>query len=131
MWAMRAAGMPQAEVSEISESPLNWVRRRMMSEDPVLVALRRIEAQMAEGFVSADVRMTQLRVDMMGKLEQVQNELTAIREDLSVAGFAAMRAVKRTDSDREDMQDLNELVNTVLRSLMRLRTDVDELKDRK
>ena len=113
-----------------------------MSDDRVLAALTRLEAQMAEGFVSADAKMTELRSELrgevtglrtvlMGKLEQVQNELTAVREDLSVAGFAAMRAVKRTDADREDMQNLNELVNTVLKSLMRLRTDVDELRGRK
>ncbi len=74
---------------------------------------------------------TELRSVMMGKFEQVQNELTAIKSDLSVAGFAAMRAVKRTDADREDMRDLNELVNKLLATMLRLRTDVDELRDRK
>ena len=42
-----------------------------------------------------------------------------------------MRAVKRTDADREDMRDLNELVTSILVSLRVLRTEVDELKGRK
>ncbi len=102
-----------------------------MDEDKVLAAIAQLGAHMAEGFMLAESDVKQLRVDLMGKLEQVQNELTAMRDDVAVAGFAAMRAVKRTDSDREDARDLNELVNTVLRSVMRLRTEVDELKGRK
>ena len=113
-----------------------------MDEDKVLAALdalrgdvaarfEGVEARMAEGFAAADGKMTQLRTVLMGKFEEMQNELAAIRDDLTVSANAAMRAVKRTDGDRDDMRDLNQLVNSMLVSLQRLRTDVDELKGRR
>ena len=95
-----------------------------MDEVRVLAAIAALRSELLG-------EVTGLRTAVMGKLEQVQNELTAIRSDLTVASAAAVRAVKRTDADREDMRDLNELVTSMMVSLRILRTEVDELKGRK
>ena len=41
-----------------------------------------------------------------------------------------MRAVKRTDGDREDMRDLSEMVNKMWNSMLRMKTDIEELQRR-
>jgi len=95
-----------------------------MDDDRVLAAIAGLRGELLG-------EVTGLRTAVMGKFEQVQNELTAIRSDLTVVSAAAVRAVKRTEADREDMRDLNELVTSMMVSLRILRTEVDELKGRR
>ena len=95
-----------------------------MDEDKVLAALAGLEARLAGLQGSTDA----FRGAVMGKLEQVQDELTALRADVSVVSFAAMRGVKRTEGDREDVRDLSDMVNKMWLSMLRMRTDIEELQ---
>ncbi len=60
-----------------------------MDEDKLLAAIARLQA-------STDA----FRGDVMAKFERVENELTALKADVSVVSFSAMRAVKRSEGDR-------------------------------
>ena len=91
-----------------------------MDEDKVLAALTAMQA-------SIDA----FRGDVMAKFERVEDVLTSIKADISVVSFSAMRSVKRSESDREEMRDLSEMVNKMWVTVLRLKTDVEELKDRK
>ena len=66
-----------------------------MDEDKVLAAIAALRGEVGD-----------LRTVVMGKLEQVQDQVTAVKADIAVVSFSAMRAVKRTDADREDMRDV-------------------------
>ena len=90
-----------------------------MDEDKVLAAIAALRGEIGD-----------LRSVVMGKLEQVQDQVTAVKADIAVVSFSAMRAVKRTDADREDMRDLSEMVNKMWLSMLRMKTDIDELQKR-
>ncbi len=66
-----------------------------MDADRVLTAVAELRVELLG-------EVTGLRTAVMGKFEPVQNELTAIRSDLTVTANAAMRAVKRTDANCDD-----------------------------
>ena len=91
-----------------------------MDEDKVLAAIARLQAS-----------MDAFRGDVMAKFERVENELTALKADISVVSFSAMRAVKRSEGDREDLRDLSEMVNKMWTSVLRMKTDIEELQKKK
>ena len=112
-----------------------------MDEDKVLAAIAALSVEL--GGLRADLRaelqrgldevrgeVAGLRTVVMGKLKQMQDELTALRSDLAVTSFSAMRGVRRTEGDREDMRDLSEMVNKMWTSMLRMKTDIGELQRR-
>ena len=88
-----------------------------MDEDKVLAAIARLQTS-----------MDAFRGDVMAKFEWVEDELTALKADISVVSFSAMRAVKRSEGDRENLRDLSEMVNKMWTSVLRMKTDIEELQ---
>ena len=91
-----------------------------MDEDKVLAAIAAIQAS-----------MDAFRGEVVAKFERVEDTLTSIKADISVVSFSAMRAVKRSESDREELRDLSEMVNKMWTSVLRMKTDIEELQKKK
>ena len=90
-----------------------------MSEDQaprILAALERLEAGQA-----------QLRVDLMARIDRVQDTLTTVRDDITVVGRAD-QAHRAADNVRDELRALNEVVTGVIRQVRRLQSDVRELR---
>jgi hypothetical protein len=95
-----------------------------MTDDPILAALARLEA----GQGAIVVEQTRLRVDMMGKLEAIQNALTGIRDDIGVNMGSADRAILANDHTRDEVRLLGEQMSAMWRQIKRLESDVRELR---
>lgn len=88
-----------------------------MAEDPIIVALSRLEAG-----------QTQLRVDVMARLDRVQSDITAIRDDIAVNFGTADDVRKANDHTREEVRSLHEVVALMRRQIQRLQTTVREIR---
>jgi hypothetical protein len=93
-----------------------------MSDDPmqaVLAALARLEAG-----------QVQLRVDLMARLDRMQDTITAIRDDIAMNYGTAEHVRRANDNTRDELRALADTQMAMLRQIQRLRTDLDELKGR-
>jgi len=71
-----------------------------MSDEPILNAIQGLRAE-----------LTQMRVDLMARMDRLEDGLTAIRNDIAV-NFGAADAVKRAnDNTREEVRSLGEMVS--------------------
>lgn len=93
----------------------------------VLAALERLES----GQSSARVDMTALRVDLMARMDRLDNRLTGIQDDIAVAMGAADAGRRVNANTREEVRDLGEVVSRMQRQIMRIKTDVDQMRDGK
>ena len=74
-----------------------------------------------------DVKQTSLRVDIMERMDRLQNSLTDIRNDIS-ANFGSADAVKRAnDNTREELRALGDVVSALYRKINSLETRVREI----
>jgi chromosome segregation ATPase len=69
-----------------------------------------------------------LRIDLMARLDRLQNAITAIRDDISVNFGTAEAARRANDNTRDELRALTEQVSGMLRQIQRLQTDVRHLK---
>jgi hypothetical protein len=90
-----------------------------MSDDPmqtVLAALARLEA----GQIS-------LRVDLMARMDRLENRITAVQSDIAV-NFGAADTVKRAhDNTREELRGYSEILMEMVRKVRILETRVREI----
>jgi outer membrane murein-binding lipoprotein Lpp len=75
--------------------------------------------------------VAQLLGDMMGKLEQIQNDLTGIHEDIGVNMGRAERALATNENTRNELRMLGGEVAAMWRQIKRLETEIRELRDGK
>ena len=112
-----------------------------MSDDPILVALARLEV--GQGDMSA--RLTQLetgqtklhtdfleelgstRAAIMEKVEGLQDSLMDIRSDIVVNYGASNAALKANDNTREQLTLLREQVNAMYQQIKRLESRVRDI----
>lgn len=69
-----------------------------------------------------------LRVDLMGRMERLQDSLTTIRDDIATNYGTADVARQANDNTREELRALNDVVMRMQRQMARLQTDVRTLK---
>lgn len=85
----------------------------------VLAALARLETG-----------QTQLRVDLMARMDGLANRLTAIQDDIAV-NFGASENVRRAnDHTRDELRAMGDMVASIERQVLRLRSEMDDLKGR-
>ena len=99
----------------------------MANDDPlpaILAALERLEARLT----NLESGQTQLRVDLMGRMDRLQDSLTSIRDDIGVNMGRADRAHVAADNTRTELRALGEIVTTMGRQIQRLQTAVRELR---
>ena len=70
----------------------------------------------------------ELRTTMMERFERVEDKLTSLFEDVSVNMMAVTRQHDLRAAERADVEQLIKLVLRMEVQILRLRTDVDELK---
>jgi uncharacterized coiled-coil DUF342 family protein len=106
-----------------------------MSDEPntaIIAAGSRLEAgqaalQQAVAALATRAELTQVRVDLMGRMDRLQNALTDIRNDIGV-NFGASDAVKRaTDNTRDEVRSLSEMMSALVRKARALETRVREI----
>ena len=83
-----------------------------MSDNPVLAALNRF------------------RADVMGKLEKIENELSAIRDDIGVNMGRADAVDRSNERIRADVRSMHDQLVIHWRQIKRLETEVRELRDK-
>lgn len=83
----------------------------------VLAALERLENG-----------QTELRVDMMARMDRLQDSLTAVRDDIAVNFGTADHVRRANDHTREEVQALAATQSAMLKQIQRLQADIRELK---
>lgn len=92
-------------------------------DDPIVAALGRLEA----GQSSLQAGQTSLRVDLMARMDRLEDGLTAIRNDIAV-NFGAADTVRRAnDNTREEVRSLADVVSALVRKVRMLETRVRTL----
>jgi chromosome segregation ATPase len=112
-----------------------------MSDEPmtlVLAALARLEAGQAKleaGQASLEGRQAgleagqaKLRGDLMDRMDRLENNLTAIRDDIAVNHGTVDQVRRANDNTREELRSLGDVVMAMERQILRLKTDVEDLK---
>ena len=90
-----------------------------MSDDnaqAILAALERLAAGQAT-----------LRVELMGRMDRLQDAVTAIRDDIGVNMGAADAAMRVNDNTRADLRSLQEQVMVMWRQLKAVQARVREI----
>ncbi|HEY4043322.1 MAG TPA: hypothetical protein VGM32_15955 [Rhodopila sp.] len=87
------------------------------SADPVLTAIAQLRGD-----------LTQLRGDVVGKLADIQNGLTSIREDIGVNVHRAERALATNENTRSELRLLGGEVAAMWRQIKLLESQVRELR---
>jgi hypothetical protein len=67
-------------------------------DNPILAALARLEAGQTAVGNAVSVDLTRTRVDLMARMDRLEDGLTAIRDDIAV-NFGPADAVKRANDD--------------------------------
>ena len=101
-----------------------------MDEDRILAAI--VEGRREQRLEIADLRqeVLQLRTQVMDRFDRVENRLTDMGDDITVAMAAATTALRQQKEVRTETLDLVETMTVIQRKVRRLRTDVDEIRDR-
>ncbi len=98
-----------------------------MSDDKmqaILATLERLEA----GQATLSAGQAQLRVDLMARMDRMQDSLTGIPDDIAVAMGAANNAREKNARIQSDIDYLSEQAVIKERQIQRLQTAVRELK---
>jgi chromosome segregation ATPase len=70
---------------------------------------------------------TSLRVDVMARMDRLENRLTEIRDDISVNMGSTRRAHEAADNTRSEVRLLGEQVNVMWRQMKRLEQQVRDI----
>lgn len=110
-----------------------------MSDEPILAAIAALRTDMTSRMDQLETSQATFRADLlaefgktrgaiMEKLGESQDLLTAIRDDIAVNFGAVDQARRINDNTRDEMRGLNDLVARMMTLILRLQTDVAELK---
>jgi hypothetical protein len=108
-----------------------------MSDDPVLSALSRLESGLTDvgsrltdveaGLTGVQQSQTTLRVDVMARMDRLENKLTEMRDDMTVNIGGTWQTREALSSTRGDLHSLGEQVNIMWRQMKRLEQQVREI----
>jgi len=105
-----------------------------MSDDVngrILTALDSLQAGQAKldaGQTRLEEGQVKLRVELMGRMDRLQDVITGLREDVAVNFGRADKAELAAHNVREEVRALGEVVSAMHRQIQRLQTDVRHLK---
>jgi hypothetical protein len=99
-----------------------------MSDDPILAALARLEAGQASLRTDFIEELGKTRGAIMAKVEGLQDAVTMIHADIAVNFGAVDQARLVNDNTRDELRGLNDLVARMMTLILRLQTEVAELK---
>lgn len=120
-----------------------------MSDNPILAALAELSATMTgrldamgNRFDATDSRLDavvarlehvesgqdRFRVDLMGRIDRLQNQFTSLRDDVAVNFGRADKAEEAADGTRRELRALSDIVSAMERQIQHLQTDVRQLK---
>jgi len=85
-----------------------------------LLALQKSQTALEESQIN-------LRVDVMGRMDRLENKLTEIRDDISVNMGSTYRAREAVDNTRDELRSLGEQVNIMWRQMKRLEQQVRDI----
>ena len=85
--------------------------------------LERLEA----GQTNLEAGQTKLRVDVMERMDRLQDAVTAIRDDISVDSGAVDMARKVNDNTRDDVRQMREDLSVLRRRLLKVEADIRRL----
>lgn len=72
--------------------------------------------------------MTSLRTDLMSRMDRMADTLNAIRDDIATNYGAADHALRLNQNTRDEGRALHDVMAAMQRQILRLQTDVRELK---
>ncbi len=72
--------------------------------------------------------LTQLRADMMVRLDRVQDDVQAIRDDIGVNMASAERVRHAHDGTRAELRDMGDQLAAIWRKVQRLESEVRTLR---
>jgi len=84
-------------------------------------------SEIAKHVVQVEASIPSLRIDLMSRMERLENRLTEIRDDIGVNMGAVDQAHRATDSTRDELRLLGEQVTIMYRQIKRLETRVNEI----
>ena len=74
--------------------------------------------------------VTKLRAAVMDRMDRLQDEVTALRADVTVNFGRTHKAEMVADNTRSEMRALSGVVNAMQKQIQHLQTEVRELRDR-
>jgi hypothetical protein len=94
----------------------------------VAAALDRIEVCQKSLRTDMLSELGKTRVDIMGKIAELQGEVAAIRDDIRV-NMGAVDTVRRAnDTTRDDVKQMREQLSVMYRRMLSIEADIRELK---
>lgn len=104
-----------------------------MSDDPIaniLATLNRLESVQLRMSTEMATRqdLVYLRVETMRKLDQLQDSVTAIRNDIAVNYASVDHARVVNNNTRDELRALTDTVSGMLKQIQHLQSEVQELK---
>lgn len=72
--------------------------------------------------------ITKLRVDLMGRMDRLQDALTGIRDDIATNYGASDAAQRANENTRAEVRTLGETVSILVRQVRQLDAKVRELR---
>jgi len=91
-----------------------------MSDDPLDRILAKLDL--------LDAGQKQLRIDLMGRMDWLGDEIGRIRDDSGVNMGRADRAIEPADHTREELRSLGSEIAAMWRKVNRLESDVRDLR---
>jgi|SRR6185437_12717944 len=101
------------------------VNARILS---ALDSLRAGQAKLEAGLAMLEEGQARLRLDLMARIDRLQDTLTAEQEANVVNFGAAERAEKIAKGVQGEVRAIGDQVNAMIRQIQRLQTDVRHLK---
>jgi len=74
---------------------------------------------------------TKLRVDLMERIDRLENRLTTIQDDIGVNMGGVTTVFERQAATRKEVDSTGLLVAGMMRQILRLQTDVQDLKNKR
>ena len=91
------------------------------------IDLERIVFALQQEQISLRTDMTTLRVDLMARMDRLEDQITLIREDITVNIGASDSVRTANEGTKAELRALSGMVFTMTRQIRRLQTQVDEL----
>jgi chromosome segregation ATPase len=106
-----------------------------MSDGPLMIALHQLTEQVREQGDRLDGKierlrtdLDRLRVDVMARMDRLQNGITSIRDDITVTTSMANRVHDANEHTREEVRALGDVVSAMQKQISRLQSQVRELR---
>ena len=87
------------------------------------------QKQLEAGQRQLEAGQKQLRIDLMGRMERLGDQIGRIRDDIGVNMGRAERAIEAADHTREELRSLGNEIAAMWRKVNLLESDVRDLRN--